>query len=58
MLIEVARTIGFGLFINSTYSLMNGNLSFNNLYIALISLAAIAGSYYYEKRSKKWQDKK
>ena len=53
MLIEVARTIGFGLCINSTYSLMNGNLSFNNLYIALISLAAIAGSYYYEKRSKK-----
>ena len=47
MLIEVAMTIGFVLFFNSTYSLMNVNLSFNNLSIALISLSAISGSYYF-----------
>ena len=52
MFVEALKTIGFGLFINSSYDLMHGDLSLISAYIGLGSLCVMIGCYYAEKRSK------
>lgn len=52
MLIETLKTIGFGLFVNSSYDLMHNDFSLYNIYIGLGSLCMIIGSYFLEKRRK------
>lgn len=53
MFVEAFKTIGFGLFINSTYDLMKNNFSLINIYIVLISLAIVVVCYGVEKRRDK-----
>lgn len=55
MFVEALKTIGFGLFINSSYDLMHGDFTLSGVYIGLGGLYAIMVSYYAEKRSKNGQ---
>lgn len=50
--VEALKTIGFGLFINSSYDLLHGDFTLSGVYIGLGGLYAIMVSYYAEKRSK------
>lgn len=53
MLAESLKTIGFGLFINGSYALMNNDLSLSNIYITIGSFLIVIIGYQIEKRSKK-----
>ena len=46
MFVEALKTIGFGLFINSSYDLLHGDFTLSGVYIALGCLYALIVSYY------------
>ncbi|WP_281526946.1 hypothetical protein [Campylobacter avium] len=52
-MLELLKNIGLGLFVNGNYALLNGNVTFNNIYIVIASIALMAFCIYAQRKDKK-----
>lgn len=52
-MLELLKNIGLGLFVNGNYALFSGNVTLNNIYIVVGSIALMALSIYADRKERK-----
>ncbi|WP_185906692.1 MULTISPECIES: hypothetical protein [unclassified Campylobacter] len=51
-MLELFKNINLGFFVNSTYGLMNGNFTFLNVMLAVVSTIAMGACIIFGKKEK------